>query len=162
MNQRGFTLIELVMIIVLVGIIAFTVAPRLGDTTSTNSSAFADKLRADIRYAQNLAMTENQRYRVYVNTAPSPAPNGYAVMNDTNGNGTWGEAGEIAQDPAGTGSLSVTLNTGKYSGITVSTPAGGYIEFNSLGSPTVGGGAVVTVSPGGSTVTITVQTGAVN
>ena len=162
MNQRGFTLIELIMILVLLGIIVVVVAPRLGDVPGTKASTFMDKLRADIRYAQNLAMTENRRYRVYVNTAPSPAPNGYAVVNDVNTNGTWGEAGEIAQDPAGTGTMSVTLNAGDYTGITVSTPVGGYIEFNSLGSPTVGGGAVLTVSPGGTTVTITVQTGAVN
>ncbi|HAK60447.1 MAG TPA: hypothetical protein DCO77_08710, partial [Nitrospiraceae bacterium] len=84
MNHKGFTLIELVMILVLVGIIAAVAVPRMSDVTGTNASAFAGKLRADIRYAQNLAMTENQRYRVYVNTAPSPAA-GYAVVNDADG-----------------------------------------------------------------------------
>lgn len=160
MNAKGFTLIELVMILVLVGIIAAVVAPRLGTVSNTKASVFVNKLRADIRYAQNLAMSRNQRYRVYVNTAPAPA-SGYAVVNDTNGNGAWGEAGEFAVDPAGGGNLSVTLNAGEYAGITVSTPPGGYLEFNSLGSPTTGG-AALTVSPGGALVGITAQTGAVN
>jgi type II secretory pathway pseudopilin PulG len=159
MNQKAFTLIELVMIIVLIGIIAVVVAPKLGDVTSTKAAAFRDKLRADIRYAQNLAMTQNRRYRVYFNTAPSPNP-GYVVVNDANGNGTWGEAGESAQDPGGGGNLSVTLNAGQYAGITVSTPAGGFVEFNSLGVPTAA--ATLTINPGGQTVTIIAQTGAVN
>lgn len=158
---KGFTLIELVMIIVLLGIMAAFVAPRLGDVTGSNAGAFSDKLRADIRYAQNLAMTENRRYRVYVNTVPGPNP-GYTVVNDANGNLTWGESGEVAIDPAGGGNLSITLNTGQYAGITVSTPPGGYVEFDSLGRPSVGGGTVLTISPGGTTVTVTAQTGAIN
>ncbi len=163
MNRKGFTLIELVVILVLLGIIAAFVAPRLGGVTDSKAAAFADKLRADIRYAQALAMSEGRRYRVYVNTSPAPNP-GYAVVNDANGNGTWGEAGEAAVDPAGGGNLSVTLNSGEFTGITVSTPAGGYIEFNSLGAPTAGG-VTLTVygdAVAAGTVTIADQTGAVN
>ena len=71
-----------------------------------------------------------------------------------------GAAGETALDPAGGGNLIVTLNTGNYAGITVSTPAGGFIEFNALGAPTAA--ATLTLSPGGQQVTIAAQTGAVN
>lgn len=160
MNRKGFTLIELVVILVLLGIIAAFAAPRLGNVTDSNAAAFADKLRADIRYAQSLAMTEGRRYRVYVNALPAPNP-GYAVVNDANGNSTWGEAGELAIDPAEGNPLSVALDTGQYAGITVSTPAGGYVEFNSLGAPATGGTTLV-ISPGGLAVVITAQTGAVN
>jgi len=160
MNRAGFTLIELVMVIVLLGILAVYAAPKLGSISTVKASAFADKLRADIRYAQTLAMSSGMRYRIYVNTAPSPA-SGYAVVNDSNADG-WGTtgAGEYAKDPSGSGNLSVTLNTGDYTGITISPAA--TIEFDSLGKPTLGGGTVLTVSPGGATVTITAQTGAVN
>ena len=168
LNHRGFTLIELVMILVLLGILAAFAVPRLGNVTATNAGAFTDKLRADIRYAQNLAMSQNRRYRVYFNAAPAPNP-GYAVVNDADGNGTWGGAGEVARDHAGGGPLSVTLNAGQYAGITLSAPgfAGNYVEFNSLGVPFDSAGALtvsrnVTVAPGGTTVTVTAQTGAVN
>lgn len=164
MTQKGFTLIEFVMVIVLIGILAVFAAPRLGNITSTNAGSFTDKLRADIRYAQNLAMSQNKRYRVYFNTAPSPNP-GYAVVNDANGNGTWGEGGEVALDPAGSGNLNVTVNTGQYAGITVSTPAGGYVEFNSLGVLTAASNVTITVYANlvaAGTVTVTAQTGAVN
>ncbi len=162
MRRNGFTLIELVMVLVLIGIVAVIAIPRLGNLTSTNSASFAEKLRADIRYAQNLAMMRNQRYRVYFNGSGGGAPaSGYIVVNDTNGNGTWGEAasGEIAQDPATGGNLSVTLNTGQYAGITAASTVNP-IEFNSLGRPS-GGATTVTVTPVGS-ITISAETGAVN
>ena len=168
MKHGGFTLIELVMVIVLIGILAVYAAPKLGNITSTNSGAFTDKLRADIRYAQNLAMSQNRSYRIYFNTAPSSNP-GYAVVNDANADG-WGTTGanEYAQDPARSGNLSIALNAGQYAGITFSAIgfSGNYVEFNSLGVPYDSLGALtvsksVTVSPVG-TVTVTAQTGAVN
>ncbi len=159
MAQKGFTLIELVMVLVLLGIVAVFVAPRLGNVPSTNAAAFTDKLRADIRYAQNLAMTRNQRARVTFRNAP----NGYDV--------TLG--GNPVIDPAGSGNLSVTLNTGNYAGISITIPtgfSGNYVEFDSLGVPYEGGGAPlgaarsVTVTGGGSNYSVSVQpqTGAVN
>lgn len=158
-SDNGVTLVELIVILVLIAILAVFAAPRMTDVTATKAGAFSDKLRADIRHARNLAMTENRRYRVYVNSAPAPA-SGYAVVNDKDGDGAWGEAGEIALDPAGSGSLVFALNAGEYAGITLAPNA--VIEFDSSGRPTLGGGTVLIVSSGGGTVTITDQTGAVN
>ena len=111
-KEAGFTLVELVLIIVILGILAVFAVPRMVDTTATKAAAAARKLQSDIAYAQELAMTRNVRYRVYVNAAPAPAA-GYAVTDS---------AGNPAPDPAG-GNLSVTLNSGSYAGITIS-PAG--------------------------------------
>jgi len=157
-NQHGFTLIELVIIIVLLAIIAAVAIPRMGDVTSMKAAATAEKIKSDIRYAQELAMTQNRSYRVYFNGAPAPA-SGYAVVYDTSG-GAWTSFG-YAQDPTGKGNLSVTLNSGDYAGVTASITAGADpIEFNSLGRP-AGGATTVTVSPNGS-ITISAETGAVN
>ena len=160
-NQHGFTLIELIIIIVLLAIMAAVAIPRMGDVTAMKAAATAEKLKSDIRYAQELAMTQNRSYRVYFNTSPAPSPDGYAVVNNADGDANWGEAGEFAPDPTGKGNLSVILNSGDYGGVTVSTPAGGYIEFNSLGKPT-GGATTITASPGGYTITVSAETGAVN
>jgi len=157
MNRKGFTLIELVMVIVLIAIIAVVVAPRLGNITSTKTAVFGDKLRADIRYAQSLAMTQNQRFRVYFNSAPAPNP-GYAVTNN---------AAALVADPAGGGSLSVTLNAGDYAGITLASPYT-FIEFDSLGRPydnvgtLLAAAVTLTISPGAVILSISSQTGAVN
>lgn len=150
MNHKGFTLIELVMIIMLIGILAVVAAPKLGDMAGMKAGAFVDKLEADIRYAQNLAMTRNNRHRVYFNAAPAPAPDGYAVTDN---------AGTVV---AG---MSVVLNTGDYAGIKV-TSAPTYVEFDSLGRPYNPAGnltaADVTISVGSLSITIKPQTGAVN
>ena len=161
MRQQGFTLIETVMVLLILGILAVIVIPRLGNMAGTRASGTARKIQSDIAYAQSLAMTHNLPHRVYFNAAPAPA-SGYAVVNDANGNGTWGEAGEFAKDPANSGAnLSVTLNTGSYAGVTISAVgfAGAFVGFNTLGVPTAGGS--VTLSGGGITQTVTVlsQTG---
>jgi MSHA pilin protein MshC len=156
-GRKGFTLIELVMVLALIGIIAAFAAPRMGDVTGTKAGAFADKLRADVRYAQNLAMTRNQRHRVYFNNAPAPNP-GYAVTDS---------AAAIVPDPAGGGNLSIALDSGDYTGITAASPYL-FIEFDSLGRPYDDAGnplaaAVnLTISPGPATVSVTPRTGAVN
>ncbi len=176
MNRKGFTLIELIMVIVLIGITAVFVAPRMVDITGTKAGSFKDKLKAEIRYAQNLAMTRNRRVRVYFNnTGPAPvtAPaQGYTVGLDSSGAGDC-SAFALASDPAGEGDLSVTLNSGDFSGITVA-PSTTCLEYDSLGRPyTCGAGACSTVLMaaamtmdvnGDATmrVLVTIQTGAVN
>ncbi|NKE72724.1 GspH/FimT family pseudopilin [Candidatus Manganitrophus noduliformans] len=158
MHQRGFTLVEVVIVLVLLGILAVVAIPRLGNMAGTRASATARKLQSDIAYAQSLAMTRNLPHRVYFNTAPAPA-NGYAVVNDANGNGNWGvDPGEYAIDPANPGAnLSVTLNAGSYAGVTISggSFAGTFVHFNTLGVPTAGG--TVIVSGGGVPITVAVQ-----
>ncbi|WDT77129.1 MAG: type II secretion system protein [Candidatus Manganitrophus sp.] len=164
-REAGFTLIELVIIIVLVTILAATAIPRAANMAGTKAAAAARKLQSDIVYAQQLAMVQNQRYRVYFNANPAPA-SGYAVVNDAApANGTWGEAGEFAVDPVNSGgNLSVALNAGSYAGITISVIgfSGSYVEFNTLGVPYDSGGALaaaksVSVTGGGFTRTVTVQ-----
>jgi len=172
MNHKGFTLMELVMVIVLIAIVAVFVAPRLGDVTAMKAGAFTSKLRADIRYAQNLAMTRNRRARVYFNgtgTAPNP---GYAVVVDSGAGDC--SAFVAAADPSGGGNLTVTLNAGDYTGITVPFPSINCLEYDSLGRPFNCSGAlgVCSSTSAGMTadvnndatmrVTVTVQTGAVN
>jgi MSHA pilin protein MshC len=174
-EQRGFTLIELVMVLVLIGILAAFVAPKLGNVTSTKAGSFTDKLRADMRYAQDLAMTRNMRSRIYFNGAAMPgigaAPNpGYEVVTSATGTCS---ALSPASDPAGGGTLAVTLGSGDYSGLTIA-PSMTCLEYDSLGQPyscvagscsTVLSGMTVTVNANGAptrAVTISPQTGAVN
>ena len=77
-GRRGFTLIELIMVIVLIGIIAIAAAPKMVDIIGTKAGSFQDKLRADIRYAQNLAMTSGLRSRVDFSVA-----NQYSIQSST-------------------------------------------------------------------------------
>jgi MSHA pilin protein MshC len=59
-DQRGFTLIELIMVIVIVGILAVVVLPRFYGVNVFNSRGFADQVQATLRYAQKEAIAQHR------------------------------------------------------------------------------------------------------
>ena len=59
-DQRGFTLIELIMVMVIVGILAVFVAPRFFDANVFKSRGFADQVQASLRYAQKEAIAQHR------------------------------------------------------------------------------------------------------
>lgn len=62
----GFTMIELITVIVLMGILGAIGASRFFDNTVFESRAYADQVKSLIRYAQKLAISQNRP--VYVST----------------------------------------------------------------------------------------------
>ena len=67
MTESGFTLVELVAIILLVGVLAFTAIPRYLAQGAIDVGVMAEQLANDIRYTQSLAMTRGDRFRVNLN-----------------------------------------------------------------------------------------------
>jgi MSHA pilin protein MshC len=55
-NSRGFTLVELIMVVVLISILAVSVVPKFLDTSGFSLAGGASMAAADIRYTQELAM----------------------------------------------------------------------------------------------------------
>jgi len=135
LSQKGFTLLELVVVLLVVTILSVFVAQKIGNVTSMKAAAFAKKLRADIRYAQNVAMTQNRRTRVYFNNAGTAPLQGYAVVLD----GAAGLCNAFAavDNPDRSGNLTVTLGAADYTGITITTvpPSPACLEYDSLGTP---------------------------
>lgn len=60
----GFSLLELVTILLMVGILAVFAAPRLFTVQSITLPAVGAQIISNIRYAQSLSMSQGQRYRV--------------------------------------------------------------------------------------------------
>lgn len=58
--ERGFTMIELVAVIVVVGILAAFVAPRFLRNEAFDARSFADQNLNMLRYAQKLAIAQNR------------------------------------------------------------------------------------------------------
>jgi prepilin-type N-terminal cleavage/methylation domain-containing protein len=125
LNFKGVTLIEVIIVMVIIGILAATVVPRIDFTISTTASVdgAAYIVASDIRYAQEFAMA-NRISKTITFTSGSSV---YAFGPPSN------------MDPSGQLPEGVRVST------TIT------ITFNSLGEPIAGGGGSVTVEDLGGT-----------
>lgn len=58
--QRGFTLIELIMVIVIMGVLAAFAAPRIFNTDDFTQRGFHDETMSLLRYAQKTAIAQRR------------------------------------------------------------------------------------------------------
>lgn len=56
--QRGFTLVELIMTMVIIGIISAVAIPRFIDSNVFQSRGFADQVKTTLRFAQKIAIAQ--------------------------------------------------------------------------------------------------------
>jgi len=114
-DSRGFTIVELVMVVVLIGILAVSVVPKFVDTSAFSLAGGAAMAAADIRYTQELAMgthssktivftTSNNFYTVNSQTVNLPS----RVTISSGTTFTFNSLGE----PTTGGGSSVTLSAG--------------------------------------------------
>jgi prepilin-type N-terminal cleavage/methylation domain-containing protein len=159
-GKEGWTLIELVLVLVVVGILSTVVGLSLQSYGSIKLNNAVDKVVGDLRYAQQLAISTQIRHGLTVNSASQ-----YTVHS----NGTPDVA---IQDPVNLGVNFVvnfdTYQHGELTGVTFTptTPfcggANGVMEFNSVGAPTDTNGnlltctSTITLSYSGSTKQITI------
>lgn len=140
----GFTLLELVSVISLMGILAYSFVIKTFDYRKSNLTVAAKKIQSDLTYARSLALTKRgtafgveftdstDSYIVYESSTATPVRNPL-TRKDMN---------EDFSDLTG-----ITLTGGDYT-----------VEFDRKGKPTLGGGGSIQVTDGASTKTIVVVT----
>ena len=68
-RARGFTLVELVMTIVIVGILAAVAAPRFFDNNVFQTRGAADQIQSALRYGQKIAVAQRRDVVVLISAA---------------------------------------------------------------------------------------------
>lgn len=69
MRQSGFTMVELITVIVILGIISVVALPRLFDNNMFESRAAADQVKSALRYGQKVAVARHAPVAVSVSAA---------------------------------------------------------------------------------------------
>lgn len=82
-NQQGFTLIELVSIIVILGILAVSAAPKFTGRSGFVEQALRDQIISTLRFAQQRAMYDHSGncYRVVIASSGIQAQRGNTSIN---------------------------------------------------------------------------------
>ena len=130
-TQRGFTTIELIMVIIIIAVIAVTAVPKFISMGNISVMGAAQMIQADIRYAQELAMAEHTAksinfisgYKTYsVDSEIQELPSRVTISHDfivtfnPLGEPTAGGGGFVTISAGGeTGTIKVTKYTGKVS-----------------------------------------------
>jgi len=121
LSRAGFTLVELVITLVVIGTLSVVVLPRLNNVLTFSTRGFSDQARAAFQYAQKLAIA--QRRNVCVTVTAS------AVSLTRAATAGAAEACSVAvANPTGGGNYDLTAP----SSVTLSPP--GVTTFDALGA----------------------------
>jgi len=129
-NSKGFTLIEMISVILVLGIISAVAIPMF-DQGTINATLVANTVQTDIQYTQELAMTRNQDITISFGASATS----YNLPTDPSG--IW---------PADPRALP--------QGVTIQDAVD--VTFNKHGEIS-SGGAVVTLNASDTLMTVTVQ-----
>ena len=151
----GFTLIELIMVILVLAVVSVFAASRFGDRTAFDEIGFFEESLSTVRYAQKLAMASGCDIRVTFNAS------GLSLRQ-------WIDAGNNSCDFASAGAVLTAVQRPGGGNFTSTAPAGISVSntdffFDQIGIPrTIGGGLIAaetTTTIGGRTLSIAPNTG---
>ncbi len=159
---RGFTMVELAVVMVIVGVLAAAAIPAMTGLGSTRARVAARQLARDITFARERAITTGSVVWVSLDVPG----NAYTILEEQLGSPGRGGAAALT-DPATGRSFAQPLNSGEFAGVVitgVSLGAGHEVGFDWRGRPrdsalaSLSSAGTITLSEGCS-VTIQPETG---
>jgi prepilin-type N-terminal cleavage/methylation domain-containing protein len=141
-DEKGFTTIELIIVIVIAGIMAAVAIPKMGNVSTVDLYTTARQVKSDIRFAQQLAMSK------YTNV----------TITFTGGTGNYAITGSgISTSPK----FLPPNSRATFSAVGSGSTALAY-TFNSSGVPTAGGIVAISFGGSGKQVVVSSVTGSVS
>ena len=138
MKIKGFTFVELIVVILLIGILSVFIAPRFINDNDFKARGITDEIVMAIRHAQRLSMSRAENHRIVIN------PTSYTVEKFV------ASVSTAVRHPDGSTNFSKTLPNN----IVTSTVT---IEFDGLGSPIPNN--LTTINVGIFSITVEKETG---
>ena len=145
--SRGFTLVEIVIVVIIIGIAALVTVPMMSSAASMQIRSAANMIAADLEYARSMAISRGQNYSVEFDTGTER----YRIKD---------QAGNVIPHPVKKGfSYEIDFqNESRLSRVDIAKVdfnATSTVQFECLGSPDNGGAVVI--QAGAATRTILVE-----
>ncbi len=143
---KGFTTIEILIVVVIIAIAAFTAIPMMSSASSMQVRSASNMIIGDLEYAKSIAISRCQNYSVVFDTSAES----YEIQD---------QSGTVIAHPVKKGFDYIIdfQNDSRLNKVNIgsTTLSGNTVSFNSLGSPDNGG--TITIEAGGNSITITIE-----
>lgn len=147
-SHSGFTLVEIIIVVVILSIVALTAVPMMSSAASIQIRSAVNMIAADIEYARSMAISKGQYYSVRFDKDADS----YQIED---------QSSTVIQHPVKTGSKYIvnfrTESRLSRVDITSVTFSGQIVTFDCLGSPNNTSTGSVTLQAGGVTATVNIE-----
>ena len=138
-SRGGFTLIEILVVVVILGLVSAIIVPQLGSRTDLNAISGARQLTADLLFAQSRAVATQKKHYIQF----SAAGNSYQVLDSIS-------PIHVITQPVLQSPYQVFFNSGSLAGVTLGTvnfDTQAILAFDELGAPYSYSTVTSTLSP---------------
>jgi MSHA pilin protein MshC len=151
-SERGFTLPELVTVMVIVGVLSVVAIPKVFDRSIFEARGFADELRSAIQFARKTAIAQRRNVCVAIDTSTSTVALTKALTP-----GSTAPCGPAVTNPAKNSGFQLTAP----GDVTLSSTTSS-ITFDALGATGAGGTVTVISADASRPIVVESETGYVH